>query len=40
MYAIDGKPTKIGYKFTTVTKDGKEVTVKQRIAKKTGAVID
>lgn len=40
MYVIDGKPTRIGYKLTTVTKDGKEVTVKQRIAKKTGAVID
>lgn len=40
MYVINGKPTKIGYKITTVTKDGKEVTVKQRIAKKTGEVID
>ena len=40
MYSINGKPTRIGYKLTTETKDGKEVTVKQRIAKKTGEVID
>ena len=40
MYVINGKPTRIGYKLTTVTKDGKEVVVKQRIAKKTGEVID
>lgn len=40
MYVLNGKPTRIGYKLTTETKDGKEVVVKQRIAKSTGEVID
>ena len=40
MYLINGKPTRIGYKLTKEVKDGKEVVVKQRIAKKTGEVID
>ena len=40
MYSLNGKPTKIGYKLTKEVKDGKEVVVKQRIAKKTGEVID
>ena len=40
MYSINGKPTRIGYKLTKEIKDGKEVVVKQRIAKKTGEVID
>ena len=40
MYMSKGKPTRIGYKLTTVTKDGKEIVQKQRIAIKTGEVID
>lgn len=40
MYLINGKSTRIGYKLTKEVKDGKEVIVKQRIAKKTGEVID
>lgn len=40
MYLINGEPTRIGYKLTKEVKDGKEVIVKQRIAKKTGEVID
>ena len=40
MYVLNGKQTRIGYKLTTETKDGKEVVVKQRIAKSTGEVID
>ena len=37
---IRDRPTRIGYKLTKEVKDGKEVVVKQRIAKKTGEVID
>lgn len=40
MYLHNGVPTKIGYKFETVIKDGKNVTVKKRIARKTGEQID
>jgi len=40
MYLHNGKPTKIGYKIETVTKDGKEVSVKKRIARSTGELID
>lgn len=40
MYLHNGVPTKIGYKLETAVKDGKNVTVKKRIAKKTGEVID
>ena len=39
-YLHNGKPTKIGYKLEVTTKDGKEVTVKKRIAKSTGEVIN
>lgn len=40
MYLYKGKPTRIGYKVEKVEKDGKTVTVKSRIAKSTGEVID
>jgi len=40
MYVHNGKPTRLGVKVETTTKDGKNVTVKKRIAKTTGDVID
>lgn len=40
MYLYKGKPTRIGYKVEKIEKDGKMVTVKNRIAKSTGEVID
>jgi len=40
MYVHNGKPTRIGYKLETTEKNGKTVTVKKRIAKTTGDVID
>jgi len=40
MYVQGGKPTRIGYKLEETVKDGKTVTVKKRIAKNTGEVID
>ena len=40
MYVHDGKPTRLGYKLETAEKDGKTVTVKKRIVKSTGEVID
>lgn len=40
MYVYKGKPTKIGYKVEKVEKDGKMVTVKKRVAKSTGDIID
>lgn len=40
MYLYNGKPTRIGYKITTEEKDGKQKSIKHRIAKSTGEVID
>lgn len=40
MFLHNGKPTKLGYKIATITDKGKSVTVKQRIARSTGEVID
>lgn len=40
MYLYKGKPTRLGYKVKIEERDGKKVTVKQRIAKSTGEVID
>lgn len=40
MYLHNGKKTRIGYKVEKQMKDGKEVTVKRRVAKSTGEVID
>lgn len=40
MYLYKGKPTKIGYKVEKVEKNGKTVTVKKRVAKSTGDIID
>lgn len=40
VYLHNGTPTKIGYRFEKVNKNGKEVLVKKRFAKKTGALID
>ena len=40
MYLHNGQPTRIGYKLETIEKDGKTVTVKRRVAKKTGEIID
>ena len=40
MYVHNGKPTRLGTKVETTTKDGKTVIVKKRIAKTTGDVID
>ena len=40
VYLHKGVPTKIGYRFETVKKDGKDVLVKKRFAKKTGDPID
>lgn len=40
MYLYKGKPTRIGYKVETVEKNGKTKTVKQRVAKSTGEMID
>lgn len=40
MFVHKGKPTRIGYKVTKETKNGKEVTVKTRVAKSTGEAID
>lgn len=40
MYLHNGKATRIGYKLVTETKDGKDKTVKYRVAKTTGEVID
>ena len=40
MYLHKGKPTRLGYKVETVEKNGKKVTVKKRVAKSTGEVID
>lgn len=40
MYMHNGKPTRVGFRLTTTVKDGKNVTVKQRIAKSTNEVID
>jgi len=40
IYLHNGVPTKIGYRFESVKKDGKDVLVKRRFAKKTGDPID
>lgn len=40
MYLHNGKPTRLGAKLVKETKNGKEVTVKYRVAKSTGEVID
>lgn len=40
MYIHNGKPTRIGYKLEETEKNGKKATVKKRIAKSTGEVID
>ena len=40
MYVHNGKPTRLGVKVETTTKDGKKVIAKKRIAKTTGEVID
>jgi large subunit ribosomal protein L24 len=40
MYLHKDKPTRIGYKLETKEIDGKTVTIKKRVAKTTGEVID
>ncbi len=40
MYLHNGKATRLGYKVEVKDVDGKKVTVKTRIAKSTGEVID
>jgi len=40
MYLHKGKPTRLGYQVEVTEKDGKKVTVKKRVAKTTGEVID
>lgn len=40
MYLHKGKPVRIGYKLEESEKDGKKITVKKRIAKPSGEVID
>jgi len=40
MYLHKDKPTRLGYKVEVTEKDGKKVTVKKRVAKTTGEVID
>lgn len=40
MFLHKGKPTRLGYKLEIVTKDGKQVITKQRIAKSTGELVD
>jgi len=40
IYLHNGVPTKIGYKFESIKKDGKDVLIKKRFAKKTGELID
>ena len=40
MFLHKGKPTRLGYKVEVSEKDGKKVTVKKRVAKTTGEVID
>jgi len=40
MYLHNGVPTKIGFKLETAIKDGKSITIKKRIAKKTGEDLD
>jgi len=40
MYLHKGKPTRLGYRVEVTEKDGKKVTVKKRVAKTTGEVID
>jgi len=40
MYLHNGKPTRIGYRVTVTETNGKRKTVKSRIARTTGEVID
>lgn len=40
MYLHNDKPTRLGIKIETTTKDGKTVKLKKRVAKTTGDVID
>ena len=40
MYLHKGKPTRLGYQVEVTEKDGKKVTVKKRVARPTGEVID
>jgi len=40
MYLHKDKPTRLGYKVEVSEKDGKKITVKKRVAKTTGEVID
>ena len=40
MYLHKGKPTRLGYKVEVTESGGKKTTVKKRIAKSTGEVID
>ena len=40
MYLHKGEPTRIGYVISTKEQDGKKLITRQRIAKKTGDVID
>jgi len=40
MYLYNGAPTRLGYRVTVTETDGKRTVVKQRIARKTGEVID
>lgn len=40
MYIHKGKPTRLGYKLSETTVDGKKVVTKQRFAKSTGEIID
>ena len=40
MYLHDGQPTRLGIKTEVKEVNGKQVTVKTRIAKKTGEVVD
>ena len=40
MYLHKGNPVRLGYKVEVAEKDGKKVTVKKRVVRKTGEVID
>jgi len=40
MFLYKGKPTKITYRFESVNKNGKDILIKKRVAKKTNEDID
>jgi len=40
MYLHRGNPVRLGYEVEVTEKDGKKVTVKKRVVRKTGEVID